>query len=572
MDIDFHYYGTFVAAYLAGFIDEAELIAICAQYVDVHEPRDSIPFKIKPPGFTSSLDLEFYPLPTVDPVSSIATTLYADRHRSIWMPFHFLPGNFNLEEDDTGFKHQLRRLPKGVKEPELFSHLTRPLSPTAVAMVKHGRLIFEQEYTNPVRMHYLGIMMHVFADTYAHQDFAGTPSRELNDAKPAVHISERGDHWEKLPPYQWYSGQHTSPPLIISGVVEGAYVGHGRMGHFPDYSWLKFSYEPGWNKKNQNPKLIRDNRSVYLHALMQMIHALRCVRTGEDYTPLELTDMFTWEDLPKSLKECVSERNFEILREVIAKPPSVNGSHWNYEGAINEKCEHWVQAIMKMGFLRLPAKFEQNKTAFEKMGRPEDPLGSHVIRFSIAAKLQYQFLDAFLQQHKKPFLRDFAYGQVAYTEDLVLMNPKKVSSISIVDTAVHLGFSQLLAYQDLSVDTLRSALKLRKQLLSARSKEQQLMIIEKGLEEARYLEASAVSELPMKSDFNVLARVDEKYFDRDAFDLDSFPSFLDKYKPRRESKFLKSHVRQLPKTNHWGTGVLTTVLKGIGLLVTKRRL
>ncbi|WP_147450376.1 DUF6765 family protein [Corallococcus carmarthensis] len=355
--------------------------------------------------------------------------------------------------------------------------------------------------------------------------------------------------------------------MILSGLVEGAFVGHGRMGHFPDYSWLQFSYEPGWNKKSQNPKLLRDNRWVYLHALMQMIHALRSVRTGEDYMPLELPDMFTWQDLPTSLKECVSERNFSILQEVIAKPPSEKGSHWNYEGAIQEKCGHWERAIMKMGLLRVPDKFERNQKAFEKMGRLEDPLGSHVIRFSIAAKLQYQFLDAFLQQHKKPFLRDFAYGQVAYTEDLVLMNPKKVSSISFVDTAVCLGFFQLLSYQDLSVATLRSALNLRKQLLAAKSKEQQLRIIEKGLEEARYLEASAVSELPMKSDFNVLARVDEKYFDPVPR-----PLFLDTYKPRLEPKTLKLPIRQVPQTTHWGTGALTTVLKGIGMLLTKRRL
>ncbi|NOJ98436.1 hypothetical protein HMI51_36560 [Corallococcus coralloides] len=570
VDIDFHYYGTFVAAYLAGFKDEAELIAFCAQYVDVHEPRDSIPIQIKPPGFTSSIGLDFYPLPTVDPVLSIATTLFEDRHRSVWMPFHFLPGNFNLEEDETGFKHQLRELPKGVKEPELFSHLTRPLSPTAVAMVKHSRFIYEQERTEPVRLHYLGIMMHVFADTYAHQDFAGTPSRELNDAKPTVHISKGENDWEKLPSYQWYSGQHTSPPLIIPGLVEGAYVGHGRMGHFPDYSWLQFSYEPSWNKKSRSPNLLRDNRWVYLHALMQMTHALRCVRTGEDYTPLVLPDILTWEDLPTSLKQCVSERNFGILQEVIAKPPSGKGSHWNYEGAIQEKCEHWVRAIQKMGFLYVPKPFERSQEKFERMGRPEDPLSSPVIRFSIAAKLQYQFLDAFLQQHNKPFLRNFAYGQVAHTEDLALLNPKRSSSLSVAHTAIWLGFSQLLTSQDLSVETLRIVLKNREELLTAKSKDQQLRAIERGLEEAKNLDACKTSGLPGTSNVNILKSFDEKPSTKPSPFLPLVNKFNQPFKIQRgftSQRRSKSYRRKGAGRGHWGKTWLTPVLEDVRRIV-----
>ena len=52
-------------------------------------------------------------------------------------------------------------------------------------------------------------------------------------------------------------------------------LGHGRAGHFPDYSFMRYRYLPAWGRYYE---MVKDNPSDYLHAFCQMVQALRYLR------------------------------------------------------------------------------------------------------------------------------------------------------------------------------------------------------------------------------------------------------------------------------------------------------
>ena len=49
-------------------------------------------------------------------------------------------------------------------------------------------------------------------------------------------------------------------------------LGHGRAGHLPDYSFIRYRYMPAWGGYEE---LVKDNPADYLQAFTQMIYALK---------------------------------------------------------------------------------------------------------------------------------------------------------------------------------------------------------------------------------------------------------------------------------------------------------
>ena len=84
MQIDFHYYATYVMARSAGLnLESATRIATAAQFVDDNASPHDIEF-----DDGSSLNVEA----TAHHVADIANLNVKDQ-REVWVPFHFLPGN-----------------------------------------------------------------------------------------------------------------------------------------------------------------------------------------------------------------------------------------------------------------------------------------------------------------------------------------------------------------------------------------------------------------------------------------------------------------------------------------------
>lgn len=119
MNLDFHYYGTYVAARLAGYdLDSAQTIAHAAQYVD-DSNKSMLSDSLGHPYIS-----DFSPIPTGQSMwdmvdkdifwSEEALNEIAD----IWVPFHFLPGNYGIE---PSFNDIFRNLQRGkVLEPLIF--------------------------------------------------------------------------------------------------------------------------------------------------------------------------------------------------------------------------------------------------------------------------------------------------------------------------------------------------------------------------------------------------------------------------------------------------------------------
>lgn len=187
MEKDFHYYMLYSIARLTGF-EEADIIAYSSQFVDdnnegqftIDQEKSFFPQRISADGGY------YYPIMTQS-LSPKSLDPYIQKY--VYLPFHFLPGDNNVEI-------------KGRKNPLS----TTPNSRNA-RKILHAAL----ESGNPYR---IGIALHTFADTWSHQNFTG-----LRESWNAV--------------YPWYNVFKSIAPNI----------GHAEAGHSPDViseDWIDY--------------------------------------------------------------------------------------------------------------------------------------------------------------------------------------------------------------------------------------------------------------------------------------------------------------------------------------------
>ena len=123
--------------------------------------------------------------------------------------------------------------------------------------------------------------MHILADTWAHRNFAGTPSLVINNTDYYFYEmmpdgSERPVVFRHNPnaPDDPEKGIYTNSPYQ-SGENSIMNLGHGRAGHLPDYSFITYRYLPAWGNYEDN---VKDNPTEYYKAFCQMIYAMRYLR------------------------------------------------------------------------------------------------------------------------------------------------------------------------------------------------------------------------------------------------------------------------------------------------------
>ena len=257
MQEDFHYYATYCAAFIAGYSHEESLdIAYSAQFVD-HCSRTLLS-KIKAPltAATTQLQLELMDART-DPAGLQDIT-------RIWSSFHFLPKDLHAQKE----KCSKRYLDK-------YRLLCGPNGDLVVKTVELAR-------DKPLQS--VGIAMHVLADTWAHSNFAGTPSLVINNTNYEFYeLFPDGDSFSEK---QITFRHKTSVPddLENSIYTNSLYqanensimnLGHGRAGHLPDYSFIRYRYLPAWGEYEE---IIKDNPGDYLRAFTQMIYAMKYIR------------------------------------------------------------------------------------------------------------------------------------------------------------------------------------------------------------------------------------------------------------------------------------------------------
>ncbi|MEE1114357.1 MAG: DUF6765 family protein [Eubacterium sp.] len=292
MQEDFHYYATYCAAFLAGYSHEVSLaIAYSDQFTDcctrtfleaVHGPASAA---------TTQLSSELAEAKT--------DILGMQDITRIWASFHFLPYDLyaNLKGRTKAYMRKYR----------LICAPNSDLAEETVRLAENG---------NPQAV---GVAMHVIADTWAHRYFAGTPSLVINNTDhhfyellPADGASSGGDL--KYREQQIIFRHSTSKPddpekcvytQSISRSTENSIMnlGHGRAGHLPDYSFVRYKYLPAWGDYEE---IVKDNPSDYYHAFTQMLYALKTLRSGASHFEKDRYDTETaapWESRIRSILE-----------------------------------------------------------------------------------------------------------------------------------------------------------------------------------------------------------------------------------------------------------------------------
>ena len=240
MQIDFHHATTYVLARLAGFDpSQAEIVAYSAQYVD--DAVNSGPIEFANGAMYARISSAHKMLDYRNFVT-LADHL-------VWVPFHFLPGNGGLPRGQDPQGSFIRKL------------VCTPNSHVAQDMIRSVIETCDRRHA----LHRLGIAMHTYADTWAHQGFAGV-RHEINHA---IDLTDHEGH----------------PHLSLVERLKNYFIelilplGHGTVLGNPDRPYLVWGYTNGLGERIE-----RNNPRDFLDACEQMTKAMqRFIAADPDY-------------------------------------------------------------------------------------------------------------------------------------------------------------------------------------------------------------------------------------------------------------------------------------------------
>lgn len=216
MDKDFHFGTIYVLSRWAGFGSYNSLvIASASQFVD--DNTDRISNGKRPSGHELWENL---------------TNI--EENNEIWIPFHFLPGlDGNSQEEKLICK----------KNSDLAQSMMNELPSVTVG--------------DSVSMLRLGIALHVYADTWAHQKFSGIPSAYNNV--------------RNLTPVPTSSKEILEDDIAQAGPLP---LGHMEASHYPDRPYLP------WHCAPQFPDDGRNNWEQFIDASNEIYKILTYISNG----------------------------------------------------------------------------------------------------------------------------------------------------------------------------------------------------------------------------------------------------------------------------------------------------
>ncbi|MDZ7272027.1 MAG: hypothetical protein ONB17_10460 [candidate division KSB1 bacterium] len=243
MQKDFHYYAVMVLAHLAGFPPrEAKVIAYSSQFVD--DSTDS-----------GQVEVGQYRYDTVRTAHLGLQVFTWNVHKKIYFPFHFIP---SLE---WGGEY----------------------SPYAtVADCALARVVVEKAVAarGEERLHQLGVALHAYADTWAHEGFSGR--RHLENDVRALRRFVHGQ-WRRCRRY-W--------DVILD--LFRARVGHLQAYAYPDLPYERWRYVDYRGRTHE-----RDNPARFLQAARKVFGWL-CMARGTR------KEQARWESAEKRIAEVLA--------------------------------------------------------------------------------------------------------------------------------------------------------------------------------------------------------------------------------------------------------------------------
>lgn len=232
MQIDGHHTLTYVVSRLAGLSHkDADIVAYSAQYVDEATNKGVIKFDNGAMYARTASAHKTFDYRNSDELAN---------HR-VWVPFHFLPGNGGLPAGENPTGSFIDKL------------ICKPNSYIALDMLKSMINDSDKNYA----LHRLGITLHVYADTFAHQGFAGV-NHQVNEVTKLScgNVEKDQSFFEKMQNY------------FVSKLFP---LGHGASLSHPDKPFLTWNYIDG-----NGQKITRNNHQIFCDAADAMCRVVQC--------------------------------------------------------------------------------------------------------------------------------------------------------------------------------------------------------------------------------------------------------------------------------------------------------
>ena len=324
MDITFHYYTIKAAAIIAGFPEEdAQTIASYSQFVDDYSNYTPMYFK-DIPTFAQHLakpqndgGWTFHPVTTgFENIIETTRLLTPENQKNILIPFHFIPTKpLNTTVTD---RREWRVKPAQLlcdSEPSLIRDLL---------LEAREKILTKPHPSDLIR---IGILLHIYADTYAHQRFSGFHNWENNSYLTHVQDNQNNkDITRTYRPYLYYM----SPS-----------VGHANIGHAVDETNISFTIKQKTkqNKRRYSEIYRRNNTLEFLNATHDIISYLLACRNrfplnteeenkiSKKFTPCFLTNYNTPNKLNDYWKTIFPHINFQYNKQDMYK---VNNNFFFY--------------------------------------------------------------------------------------------------------------------------------------------------------------------------------------------------------------------------------------------------
>ena len=274
MQIDFHYNTIRVLTEKVGFSPEdSQIIAYASQYID--DATDHKKMNVE--GHLNILSKRFTGK-TFDPICTAHKGLQfikafkEDVQNKIYIPFHFL--HEFTDKNDFRVKKN--------------SEMSKKLVQTAI--IELSKNLGEQRVMNLIR---LGIALHTYADSWAHQGFSGRHNPSENNIGK-IELLKKGN-WERITRLKQFE-YNTLPD-----------IGHAEAASYPDQSHLTWRFV----KESENQLYERNNTELFLDAAESILSLVKGVNS-----------LAFWPEIKIKLKECFSyeansiEAKFQKFQEV----------------------------------------------------------------------------------------------------------------------------------------------------------------------------------------------------------------------------------------------------------------
>lgn len=283
MNINYHYFAVKVLAIQAGFKEEdAQRIAFYSQAIN--DFNICTPISIQNvPLYARHLEKKilgkrmFFPVTTgFNDLFDYAQLVMESNQRSITIPFHFIPSNKLTEPVNS--RKGYRVIPATMSKPSLMQ-----------SMMLDAQEFYLKE-PNPTNLIRIGMLLHTFADTYAHQNFSGFWGWENN-----ARLASISDIMSQQTAYE------------LPEEVKIPAIGHAQLNNIPDKSNAIYQWKQmGSGKGNYSIYYKRNNTDEYCQVSLEILNYLLSCQKQSPITKAE------WNKLANKMKRCFHTDEKEI--------------------------------------------------------------------------------------------------------------------------------------------------------------------------------------------------------------------------------------------------------------------